>query len=52
MTVLLVWTTGLPHRQGVQLLIYHLVSTVNVLSANLDLKNTDLVNIKKGALCF
>lgn len=38
MTVLLVWTTGLPCNQGIQLLVHHLVSTVNVLSANLNLK--------------
>lgn len=38
MTVLLVCTTGLPCNQGIQLLVHHLVSTVNVLSANLNLK--------------
>lgn len=38
MTVLVVWTTGLPCNQGIQLLVHHLVSTVNVLSANLNLK--------------
>lgn len=44
MTVLLVWTTGLPCNQGIQLLVHHLVSTVNVLSANLNLKkNTENV---------
>lgn len=37
-TTLLVWATGLPHHQGAQLVIYHLVSPVNVLSAIFNLE--------------
>lgn len=51
MTVLLVWTTGLPCNQGIQLLVHHLVSTANVLSANLNLKkNTGNVYLSPKAV--
>lgn len=37
-TILLVWTIGLPRHQGAHLVSYHLVSPVNILSAIFNLE--------------